>query len=132
MAITRPSIGVKPIVVSTQRPSRTAASEAPAPRWHDTTREAAARREAWAWERPWKPKRRRPKRSRHARGSAYVVAAAGSVAWNAVSKQATAGTGPQRAPDGVHRVERRGLVQRGELDELAQPGDDGGVDAARG
>ena len=32
VAMTRPSSGVNPIVVSTDRPSRTAASEAPAPR----------------------------------------------------------------------------------------------------
>jgi hypothetical protein len=40
VAMTRPSSGVKPIVVSTERPSRTAASDAPAPRWHVTIREA--------------------------------------------------------------------------------------------
>lgn len=38
VAITRPSSGVKPIVVSTDRPSATAQSEAPAPKWHTTTR----------------------------------------------------------------------------------------------
>ena len=32
VAITRPSSGVKPIVVSTERPSSTAHSDAPAPR----------------------------------------------------------------------------------------------------
>ena len=37
VAITRPSSGVKPMVVSTERPSRTAHSDAPAPRWHVTT-----------------------------------------------------------------------------------------------
>ena len=36
----RPSSGVKLIVVSTERPSRTAASDAPAPRWQLTTRSA--------------------------------------------------------------------------------------------
>jgi hypothetical protein len=49
VAMTRPSIGVKPIVVSTQRPSRTAASDAPAPRWQLTTRGARGAREAYAW-----------------------------------------------------------------------------------
>src|SRR5258708_595238 len=34
--MTRPSSGVKPIVVSTERPPRTAASDAPAPRWQVT------------------------------------------------------------------------------------------------
>ena len=38
--MTSPSSGVKPIVVSTLRPPRTAASEAPAPRWQVTTRSA--------------------------------------------------------------------------------------------
>ena len=41
VAITSPSRGVKPIVVSTERPSRTAASDAPAPRWQVTTRRSA-------------------------------------------------------------------------------------------
>ena len=41
VAITSPSSGVKPIVVSTERPPRTAASEAPAPRWQVTTPAAA-------------------------------------------------------------------------------------------
>jgi hypothetical protein len=38
VAMTSPSSGVKPMVVSTLRPSTTAASEAPAPRWQLTTR----------------------------------------------------------------------------------------------
>ena len=42
VAITSPSSGVKPIVVSTDRPPSTAASEAPAPRWQVTTRSAAS------------------------------------------------------------------------------------------
>ena len=37
VAITRPSSGVNPMVVSTHVPSRTAASEAPDPKWHVTT-----------------------------------------------------------------------------------------------
>ena len=40
VAITSPSFGVKPIVVSTERPPRTAASDAPAPRWQVTSRSA--------------------------------------------------------------------------------------------
>ena len=44
VAITSPSSGVKPIVVSTERPPRTAASEAPAPRWQVTIRRPAGRR----------------------------------------------------------------------------------------
>ncbi len=38
VAITSPSMGVKPMVVSTEIPSRTAANEAPAPRWQVTMR----------------------------------------------------------------------------------------------
>ncbi len=38
VAITRPSSGVNPMVVSTLRPSTTAARDAPAPRWHVTMR----------------------------------------------------------------------------------------------
>jgi hypothetical protein len=34
----RPSSGVKPIVVSTERASSTAHRDAPAPRWHVTSR----------------------------------------------------------------------------------------------
>ena len=60
VAITSPSSGVKPIVVSTLWPCRTAASDAPAPRWQDTIRSRcgvlstswAARRLAYAWDRP--------------------------------------------------------------------------------
>ena len=78
VAITSPSFGVKPMVVSTERPSRTAASDAPAPRWQVTSRSpaggrpssSAARREAHAWLMPWKPKRRSPYRSIQLEGSA--------------------------------------------------------------
>ena len=42
VAITRPSSGVKPMVVSTLRPSTTAASDAPAPRWQLTIRSSSA------------------------------------------------------------------------------------------
>ena len=38
VAITSPASGVNPIVVSTDLPSSTAASDAPAPRWHVTSR----------------------------------------------------------------------------------------------
>lgn len=38
VAMTSPSRGVKPVVVSIERPSRTAASDAPAPRWQVTVR----------------------------------------------------------------------------------------------
>ena len=42
VAMTSPSRGVNPIVVSTDRPSRTAAREAPAPRWQVTTADTGA------------------------------------------------------------------------------------------
>ena len=38
VAMVSPSSGVKPMVVSTDSPSWTAASDAPAPRWHVTMR----------------------------------------------------------------------------------------------
>jgi len=41
VAMTRPSSGVKLIVVSTLRPPYTAASDAPAPRWQLTSRKSA-------------------------------------------------------------------------------------------
>ena len=37
VAIGTPSSGLKPIVVSTERPSRTAVTEQPPPRWHTTS-----------------------------------------------------------------------------------------------
>ena len=40
--MTRPSSGVNPMVVSTDRPSRTAASDAPEPRWQVTIRPGGA------------------------------------------------------------------------------------------
>src|SRR5215207_1837946 len=98
VAMTSPSSGVNPIVVSTDRPEATAHSDAPAPRWQVTTRNpstarpssSAVRRAAYEWDSPWKPYLRTPI-SRQAAGSAYVEASGGIVAWNAVSKQATDG-----------------------------------------
>ena len=63
VAITSPSSGVKPMVVSTERPPEIAHSDAPAPRWQLTIRSPSAglpsssgtRRATQAWERPWKP-----------------------------------------------------------------------------
>ena len=74
VAMTKPSSGVSPIVVSMLRPPRMAAIDAPEPRWHETMRRpepeppatAGARRLTCAWERPWNPKRRTP-RFRHVR-----------------------------------------------------------------
>ena len=55
VAIGTPSSGVKPIVVSTERPSRTAVTEQPPPRWQTTRRGTGTRSAAHATERPWKP-----------------------------------------------------------------------------
>ena len=61
VAMTRPSSGLKPMVVSTERPSRTAVAEAPPPMWHTTRRvggapsRAAARSVDHSTESPWKP-----------------------------------------------------------------------------
>ena len=64
LAITRPAVGVKPMVVSTDRgrsPSQaTAQADAPVPRWATTIRNpgaaiAAARRAAHSCARPWNP-----------------------------------------------------------------------------
>ena len=60
VAIISPSSGVKPIVVSTQRPPRTAAAEQPWPRWQITRRSSAARSRPAA----------RPRAARSRRGSA--------------------------------------------------------------
>ena len=62
--ITRPSSGVKPIEVSTERPPRIAAAEQPLPRWQVTRRSAgsstrpsssAARRDTNRCDVPWNP-----------------------------------------------------------------------------
>ena len=61
VAITSPSSGLKPMVVSAERPSRTAVADAPPPMWQTTSRAggapsmAAARSVAHSTERPWKP-----------------------------------------------------------------------------
>ncbi len=97
MAIGTPSSGLKPIVVSTERPSRTAVTEQPPPRWQTTRRGTATRSAAHWTESPWKPYRRIPHSSRQRAGTAYVRASAGSVAWNVVSKTATCGTSGKTA-----------------------------------
>ncbi len=77
VAITSPSSGVKPIVVSQERPPSIAHSDAPAPKWQLTILAPAApatssgtRAATHEWESPWKPKRRSGWRSRQAAGSA--------------------------------------------------------------
>ena len=60
--IIKPPVGVKPIVVSTPTPSRTAAMLAPLPRWAMTTRPRRHRRSSarssstmYSYDRPWNP-----------------------------------------------------------------------------
>ena len=63
VAIGTPSSGLKPMLVSTERPSRTAVTEHPPPRWQTASRQAAgsapisagARWALQATDRPWKP-----------------------------------------------------------------------------
>src|SRR5215831_7295366 len=91
VAIGTPSSGLKPIVVSTERPFRTAVTEQPPPRWHATIRAASSCDTTHCTAIPWNPYRRTPQ-SRQRSGIAYVDAASGIVEWNAVSKTATCGT----------------------------------------
>ena len=66
--IIRPSIGVSPIDVATDRPSSTAVTEQPLPRWATTRASSlagrpsnsAARRVDHSTDSPWNPKRRVP------------------------------------------------------------------------
>ena len=66
VAMTRPSRGVKPIVVSTERPPATAASDAPAPRWAVTRRSSESGRPSS----PRRAGRRRRARGRESRSGA--------------------------------------------------------------
>ena len=76
--MTSPSIGVRPIVVSTDTPSRIAAALQPLPRWAVTRRSspggrpsrAAARSLTKRWLVPWNPYRRTPYRVYHSSGTA--------------------------------------------------------------
>ena len=52
-------------------------------------------------------------------------------AWNAVSKQATAGTSGQDPVDELEGAERLRLVERCEVRERVEPPEDAGVDAHR-
>jgi hypothetical protein len=70
VGIGTPSSGVKPIVVSTDRPSRTAVTEQPPPRWQTTSRGTRTLPAAHSTERPWKPKRRTPHATRQRSGTA--------------------------------------------------------------
>ena len=139
VAMTRPSSGVKPMVVSTLRPSSTAASEAPAPRWQVMIR---------------RPASGRPSSSRGAAGAVGVGQAVEAVAADAVALAATrAGSRRSRRPPGwwrgtrcrswrrrarraargdrVERGQGLGLVQRREVGQVAQLLPHGVVDPDR-
>ena len=76
--IIRPSSGVKPIDVATERPPRTAVTEQPLPRCATTMSSSLAgrlgrtpaRSIAHVTDSPWKPKRRIPHSVRHDSGTA--------------------------------------------------------------
>ena len=89
VAITRPSSGVNPIVVSSEEPSLIAHSEAPAPRWQLTIRRSLpgsaeqlrrASRDPGVGEAVEAVAAQTPALAPLCAGSAYVAAAAGSVA----------------------------------------------------
>ena len=121
-AITRPSIGVKPIVVSTDRPPATAASEAPAPRWHVTTRRSVATQQlgcAARGVRVREPVEAEPA----ARPLGRQGVGGGRVGERRVERGVEAGGGGrlgQPQGEGVDRRERARLVQRRQLGELEQ------------
>ena len=131
VAMTRPSIGVKPMVVSTQTPSRTAASDAPGAEMaaHDARRRGAPRgvgvRQAVEAEAP-QPEALAPlPRQGVGRGRRRQ---------RRVKRRVEAGDGGhvgQGPADGGDAGQRRGLVQRGEVGELAQRRHDVVVDDAR-
>ena len=88
VAITSPSSGVKPIVVSTDRPPRTAASDAPAPRWQVTTRNDGV---AVA------PAAARPRAARRTRATARGTRTAGSPSSRRHGARASRTSTPPRA-----------------------------------
>ena len=116
VAIGTPSSGLKPIVVSTERPSSTAVTEQPPPRWQTTRRG-----DGHLLGRPLRPRGRgsRSGGSPTPRASAAAPrrsrASGGIVAWKAVSKTATCGTSGQRRRASSIAAERRRVVQRREL-----------------
>ena len=76
VVIGTPSSGVKPIVVSTDLPERTAVTDEPPPRWQTTSRSTGRPRSSGtrcahhSTERPWNPYRRMPQSSSQDRGTA--------------------------------------------------------------
>ena len=120
VAIGTPSSGLKPMVVSTERPSRTARHRAAAAEMADD--EALGRAPA---RRPTAPRGRGSRSGGCATAPASARAPRrrtpppGIVAWNSVSKTATCGARERRARI-VDRSEGRRVVQRRELGQRAQ------------
>jgi hypothetical protein len=135
VAMTRPSSGVKPIVVSTERPSAIAHSDAPAPRWQLTRRRPPGGRAVAArGARPNCARARESRSGESASARARRLAARRSLAAagrRGVKGGVEAGDGGdlrQLRRDGVQRRQRLRLMQRGEVGELAQRRLDLGVD----
>ena len=138
--MTSPSIGVSPIVVSTETPSRIAAALQPLPRWAVTRRSSpsgrpsrtAARSLTKRWLVPWNPYRRTPYPVYHSSGTAYRKALAGMVWWNAVSNT---GDLLEAGPGGADRLDAGQVgrvLQRRQRGERPDRGDDVVVDQDRG
>src|SRR6201985_2714987 len=135
--MTSPSSGVRPIVVSTDTPSRIAAALQRLPRWAVTRRNSpggrlsrtAARSLTKRWLVPWNPYRRTPYRVYHSSGTAYRKALAGMVWWNAVSNTATCGSPGSADRLDTGQVGR--VLQRRQRGERADGGDDVVVDEDR-
>ena len=79
-----PSSGVRPIVVSRERPSRTAVTEQPPPRWQTTSRGAEICSTTDSTASPWKPRR-----TISGHGTAYRRASSVIPAWNHESETTT-------------------------------------------
>ena len=92
VAIGTPSSGEKPIVVSTERPSRTAVTEQPPPRWQTTSRGTRDPLRRPLHREPVEAEAADPPLLAPAPRKRVVAASGGSVAWKAVSKTATCGT----------------------------------------
>ena len=129
VAITSPSSGVKPMVVSTDRPPATAVTDAPPPRWQTITRSPCLRRRHQGVGPADRPGATEPMEAvaadtpaGHPVGRNGVGGAGGAArpAWKAVSKQATEGTFGQEPPGRVDAGERRRVVQGGQVVQLFQ------------
>ena len=124
--IIRPSSGVIPIDVSTDRPPSTAVTEQPLPRWATTSRSpstgrprsSAARATDQATDRPWKPKRRMPQSRNQASGNRIAVAGRRKARVERGVERRHVGYPGQRLSGGPDRLDGDPSVERGELGEL--------------